>query len=119
MSHFHCSCGFAIDDPDEFGDHFRLSFAPGDDIGTDGHAHTELTDEYARATGRYPASAPLPRQVCSCGYATDDTAEFDDHMLMVFITPDGIGDDGEKHVPSDPSTPDRWYTAGGPADQRG
>jgi transposase InsO family protein len=35
VSRYHCSCGFAIDDPDEFGDHYRLAFAPDDDIGTD------------------------------------------------------------------------------------
>jgi hypothetical protein len=50
--------------------------------------------------------------VCACGFATDDTPEFDDHLLIVFITPDSIGTDADKHVPLDPSTPDRWYIPG-------
>jgi hypothetical protein len=97
MSRFHCSCGFAIDLTDEFGDHLRQVFARDDDIGTDGRAHHEMGD-----------ADPI-KLVCACGFATSDTADFDDHLLMVFITSDGIGNDGVKHVPVDPSTPDRWY----------
>jgi hypothetical protein len=47
----------------------------------------------------------LPRHVCACGFATDDTPEFDDHLLTAFITPDGIGNDGDEHMPLEPSTP--------------
>jgi hypothetical protein len=46
---------------------------------------------------------------CACGFAATESAEFDDHLLLVFITPDGIGTDGERHIPADPSTPDRWH----------
>jgi hypothetical protein len=46
MSALHCSCGFACDSPDEFGDHTRLVFARDDDIGTDGQAHAELAGEH-------------------------------------------------------------------------
>ena len=96
MSSFHCSCGFAID----YG-RVRRSHAPSlrrdDDIGTDGRTHHELAD-----------AAPS-NPVCACGYVAANTSEFDDHLLMAFVTPDAIGTDGEKHVPADPSTPDRWY----------
>jgi hypothetical protein len=100
MSAFHCSCGFASDSADEFGDHARLAFARDDDIGTDGQAHAELAGE--RALG-------LPQYSCVCGFQTDDTAEFDDHLLIVFIPADSIGSDGERHVPVDTSTPIRWH----------
>jgi hypothetical protein len=114
VSRYHCSCGFAIDDPCEFGDHFRLAFEVSDDIGIDGCVHTELADDHVRAAGRYPDTVPLPRYACACGFAADDTAEFDDHLLIAFITPDGIGTDGGRHVPLDLSTPERWYIAGDP-----
>jgi hypothetical protein len=97
MSQFHCSCGFAIDLADEFGDHMHQVFARDDDIGTDGHIHYELAD------------AATIKLACACGFATAGATEFDDHLLIVFITPDGIGNDGGKHVPTDPSTPDRWF----------
>jgi uncharacterized protein YndB with AHSA1/START domain len=114
VSRYHCSCGFAIDDPDEFGDHYRLAFTPEDDIGTDRRVHAELADGHARATGRYPNTVPVRRHVCACGFAADDTPELDDHLLIAFITPDGTGTDGGRHVPMEPSTPDRWYIAGDP-----
>jgi hypothetical protein len=97
MSHFHCSCGFAIDLADEFGDHMHEVFARDDDRGTDGHIHHEL------------AGADPIMFACACGFATTDATEFDDHLLIVFVTPDGIGTDGGKHVPVDPSTPGRWF----------
>ena len=100
MSLFHCSCGFASDDADEFGDHTRLAFARDDDIGTDGQAHADLAGN--RAPG-------MPKHRCACGFQTGDTPEFDDHLLMAFIPPDNIGNDGDKHVPVDTSTPIRWY----------
>jgi hypothetical protein len=110
MSRYRCSCGFAIDDPDESGDHYRLAFARDDDIGTDGRVHAELTGDHARATGCYPDT--VPRYVCACGFAADDTPQFDDHLLIAFITPDGTGTDGDKHAPMEPSMPERWYMAG-------
>ena len=97
MSVFHCECGFAIDDADEFGDHLRQAFARDDDIGTDGLVHRELA-----GTGQ-------ARHACACGFATASMAEFDDHLLIMFIPPDGVGSDGHRHIPIDPSTPDRWH----------
>jgi hypothetical protein len=47
--------------------------------------------------------------VCSCGLATDDIAEFDDHFLLAFFPPDSVGTDGLRHSVVDPATPDRWY----------
>jgi hypothetical protein len=97
VSNFHCSCGFAIDDADEFGDHIRLTFARDDDLGADGQVHADL------------AGGATRRHECACGFTTDDTPEFDDHLLIVFVTPDGVGTDGQRHVLVDTSTPDRWY----------
>ena len=98
MSAYHCSCGFAIDDADEFGDHLREVFDRDDETGTDGRVHTEVTPEGQRQ--------PL---VCACGFRADSGPELDDHLLLVRIPPDSTGRDGEKHVPVDPSTPVRWY----------
>jgi hypothetical protein len=112
MSGFHCSCGFAVDDADEFGDHLRIVFAPDDDTGTDGQVHAEVTGGYARGTGRFPAGSPLPRHVCRCGFAADDTAEFDDHLLLVFVPPDGIATDGDRHVAVNPAIPHRLLIEG-------
>ncbi len=97
MSCFHCSCGFAIDPAEEFGDHMHQAFARDDDTGTDGQAHYERADTD-------PATL-----ACACGFAATGTADLDDHLLLMFITLDGIGTDGEKHIPADPSTPDRWH----------
>lgn len=97
MSVFHCECGFAIDDSDGFGDHMRQAVARDHDFGADGHVHRELA-----GTGQ-------ARHARACGFATASMAEFDDHLLIVFITPDGVGSDGNRHVPIDPSTPDRWH----------
>jgi hypothetical protein len=97
MSVFHCSCGFAIDDPDEYGDHIRLAFARDNDIGTDGQVHTDM------------AGGSVGRHECACGFTIIDTPEFDDHLLIMFVTPDGFGADGQRHVPVDTSTPERWF----------
>jgi hypothetical protein len=51
----------------------------------------------------------LLRHSCACGFQTDDTPEFDDHLLIVFIPADSIGNDGERHVPVDTATPIRWH----------
>jgi hypothetical protein len=97
MSLYHCACGFAVDDPREFGDHLEASFARLDDIGIDGYVHLELA-----------GSGPRVR-ICACGFAADDAPELDDHLLIAFVTPDGIGSDGERHVLVDPSSRERWY----------
>lgn len=110
MSVYHCSCGFAIDDADEFGDHLREVFDRPGDLGADGRVHAEVTGVTSGADRRQPW------HVCACGFETGDTAEFDDHALLVLIPPDNTGTDGTKHIPVDPSTPDRWYIQGTPGE---
>jgi hypothetical protein len=39
MSRYHCTCGFAIDDPEALADHLGWVFDRDDDIGTDGTRH--------------------------------------------------------------------------------
>jgi hypothetical protein len=97
VSAFHCQCGFAIDDADEFGDHFRAVFDRTDDIGTDGQVHHETSPGHQK---------PM---VCACGFQAADTPEFDDHLLLVFTPSDNRGNDAERHVPVDTSTPVRLY----------
>jgi hypothetical protein len=87
MSVFHCSCGFAIDNPDEFGDHLHQVFARDDNIGMDGHAHVEVSDGHAQ------------KHECTCGFAASGASELDDHLRIAFITLDGLGTDGKNHVP--------------------
>lgn len=98
MSVYHCSCGFAINEADEFGDHLREVFARDDEADTDGRVHSEVT----------PPGQVRPL-VCTCGFRASSAPEFDDHILLVRIPPDNIGSDGGKHVPVDTSTPVRWY----------
>jgi hypothetical protein len=100
MSLFHCLCGFANDDPDEFGDHFRLAFMRDDDTGTDGTDHAEIT------------SPGDPRNICSCGFASSDPRDLDDHFLLVFTPPDAIGTDGHKHIPADLASAERFRVTG-------
>lgn len=96
-SAYHCSCGFAVNDPDLFGDHLREVFERPDESGIDGRVHDELD---------LPADPERPLGViCSCGYVAADPAEFDDHALLMLLPPDAIGNDGDKHTLTDPSTP--------------
>jgi hypothetical protein len=74
-----------------------MAFARADDMGIDGRVHLEL------------AGTGSSTRICACGFVTGDSSEFDDHLLMVFVAPDGIGGDGDRHVLVNPSTPDRWY----------
>jgi len=97
MSRYHCSCGFAIDDPEALADHLGWVFDHDDDIGTDGHPHAEVT---------HPG---LPCHLCACGYTTSDAADFNDHLLIVVIPPDSIGTDGARHALTNPATPPHWY----------
>lgn len=106
MSVFHCSCGFAVDDPGELRDHFGEVFTPGDDADANDVVHAELADDYAQLAG-----LPLAVHLCSCGFGTDDTAEFDDHFLLAFFPPDAIGTDGRRHSVVNPATPNRWHVA--------
>lgn len=98
MSRYHCSCGFATGDPDDLGDHLRIAFSALDDTGTDGHQHYELADHATPLAVSLPDGYSLPAYACACGFATDDTAAFDDHLLGVFITPNRVGADGRTHV---------------------
>lgn len=102
MSLFHCECGFAINEAEEFGDHLRAVFDRGDDTGTDGIEHYERADTRVLS--------------CACGFQPSDTAEFDDHVLLALIPPDGTGADGRRHIPVDHSTPERWYVRDDPDD---
>lgn len=97
MSRFHCSCGFAIDDPEALADHLGWAFDRDDDTGTDGKAHAEITH------------AGLPAHLCACGYSSADPADFNDHLLIVVIPADGIGIDGTRHALIDLATPALWY----------
>jgi hypothetical protein len=97
MSIFHCSCGFAADKAESFGDHLGWVFDRDDDIGTDGSPHAEIA-------GRKPSG-----HLCSCGFTSPSAQEFNDHLLIMVITPDAIGLDGDRHVPVDTSTPLSWY----------
>jgi hypothetical protein len=75
-------------------------FARDDNIGIDGRAHTEL------AAAHGPG---LRKHSCACGFQADDMPDFDDHLLIVFIPEDNTGNDGERHVPVNTSTPIRWH----------
>jgi hypothetical protein len=97
MSCFHCSCGFAVDEAESFGDHLGWVFDRDDDMGTDGNRHAEIV-------GRN-----LARHLCACGFASPDAQEFNDHLLLIVIAPDAIGLDGNRHVPVDTSTALSWY----------
>jgi hypothetical protein len=99
MSAFHCSCGFATDGAESFGDHLGLVFDRDDDMGTDGGRHAEISPR------------GLPGHLCVCGFASADAQEFNDHLLLIVMTTDGIGIDGERHVPVDTATPHRWHVA--------
>jgi len=97
VSRYHCSCGFAIDDPEALADHLGWVFDRDDDIGTDGSRHAEVTH------------ARLPAHRCECGYTTSDTADFNDHLLLMVIPADGIGIDGDRHALVDLATPRQWF----------
>jgi hypothetical protein len=97
VSALHCSCGYATDTANDFGDHLGFVFDPDDDIGTDGTAHAEI------------AHGGPPRHLCACGYGTQDTQDFNDHLLLAVLPPDAIGLDGARHVPVSTATPHHWY----------
>jgi hypothetical protein len=99
MSAYHCACGFAVNDADEFGDHLREVFDLTDTTGTDGLVHDEVMTSPDRQR----------LIVCACGFETASIPEFDDHVLRVLLPPDGMGKDGQKHVLVDPSTPVRYF----------
>jgi hypothetical protein len=95
-----CVCGFASGEPGGLVDHFEEVFTPVDDVGSDDRVHDQVAPERAREFARVPDGGPLPRLVCLCGFGTDEQAEFDDHVLSMFITPDRIGTDGRQHTPA-------------------
>jgi hypothetical protein len=95
-----CACGYASDEPGALVDHFEEVFTPTDDVGSDNRAHAQVAHDRAIDFARIPDGGRAPRLVCLCGFGTDEQAEFDDHLLSVFITPDRIGTDGKKHTPA-------------------
>jgi hypothetical protein len=97
MSRFHCSCGFAVDEAESFGDHLGWVFDRYDDIGTDGNNHAEISD------------SNISGHACACGFVCPDAHEFNDHLLIMVITSDAVGLDGDRHVPVDTATSLSWY----------
>jgi hypothetical protein len=96
---FKCVCGYTGGDPGALIDHFEEVFTPTDDVGSDDRVHDQVAHDRAREFARVPDGGPVPRLVCFCGFSTDGQVEFDDHLLSMFITPDRIGTDGQKHTP--------------------
>jgi hypothetical protein len=95
-----CACGYASGEPGELIDHLEEVFTPADDVGNDGRVHDQVAPDRASDFTRVPDGGRAPRLVCLCGFGTDEHAEFDDHLLSVFITPDGVGLDGLRHAPA-------------------
>jgi hypothetical protein len=95
-----CACGYASGEPGGLTDHFEEVFTPADDVGSDGRPHAQVAHDRASDFARVPDGGPVPRLVCLCGFGTDQQAEFDDHLLSMFITPDRVGPDGLRHAPA-------------------
>jgi hypothetical protein len=93
-----CSCGYVPDDADDLADHLRDIFIPDDAIGADGCVHDEIAPDCVRDVGNLPPRQRVPLLACFCGFAADETLKFDDHILAMFLTPDRVGIDGNKHV---------------------
>jgi hypothetical protein len=52
----------------------------------------EITPDCVRVVGNFSPDQRVPLLVCFCGFATDESPEFDDHVLAKFLTPDcGFG----------------------------
>jgi hypothetical protein len=97
MELLQCSCGYA-GATDGLAEHVGEVFIPADDIGTDGQAHAEISADCVRATAGHPGSARVPGFTCLCGFFAEEPADFDDHLLAMFITPDRVGTDGTRHA---------------------
>ena len=105
MGPLQCSCGYAGDEAG-FADHLGEVFIPiHDDIGADGQAHAELAVDRASAAEGHPGTSGMSARACLCGFAAEDAAELDEHLLAIFITADGVGVDGEKHQPACTAVP--------------
>jgi hypothetical protein len=98
-----CSCGYVPNDADDLGDHLLEMFIPEDAIGADGCVHDEIAFDRVCAVGIFPEGKRVPLLACFCGFATDEMPKFDDHVLAMFLTPDRVGVDGDKHVPAVPA----------------
>ena len=92
VTRYRCSCAFVTNNADDFGEHLAITFVADDDTGMDDQQHFELTDEAARRAGGFQLA-----HACACGFAADDLATLDDHLLRVFLTPESIGADGRAH----------------------
>jgi len=99
MELLQCSCGFAGGE-DGFGDHLGEAFIPPDDVGTDGQIHAELHPDCIPAAGTHPDVPRLPGFTCLCGFSAEESSDFDEHLLAVFITSDRAGTDGTRHAQS-------------------
>jgi hypothetical protein len=97
MELLQCSCGYA-DEEDGFGDHLGEAFIPTDDVGTDGQVHAEMPPDCVPATGAHLDAPRLPGFTCLCGFFTEESSDFDEHLLAVFITADRVGTDGTRHA---------------------
>jgi hypothetical protein len=103
MARPQCSCGYASANADEFADHLLEMFTPDDAIGADGRVHDEIAPDRVRVVGVFLEGECVPALACFCGFATDETSKFDDHVLAMFLTPDRVGVDGDKHMPVVPA----------------
>ena len=84
---YQCECLFSTGDRDDFTAHILEAFSPKGDIGTDGQLHHELADH---------------ERMCACGFTANQWSEIDGHLHAVFVTPNGVGQDGLKHTTSLP-----------------
>jgi hypothetical protein len=98
-----CSCGYAPEDADDLSDHLLEVFTPHDALGADGRVHDEIAPDCVRVVGIFPEGERVPSLACFCGFSTDEMPKFDDHVLAMFLTPDRVGVDGDKHVPVVPA----------------
>lgn len=103
MTYPQCLCGYAPEDFDDLCDHLLEMFTPKDAIGADGRVHDEISPDCVRVVGNLLPEQRVPLLVCFCGFATDETPEFDDHVLAKFLTSDRVGVDGGRHVPVAPA----------------
>jgi hypothetical protein len=100
-----CVCGYASGESGGLVDQLEEVFTPANDVGSDDRVHDQVAHDRAREFARVPGGGPVPGLVCFCGFGTDGQVEFDDHLLSMFITPDRIATDGQKHTPA-PQVPE-------------
>jgi hypothetical protein len=103
MTILQCACGYAPSDDEDLSDHLLEMFTPKNAIGADGRRHDEISPDIVRSVRAFPQGQRVPPLVCFCGFGTDETSEFDDHVLAMFLTPNRVGVDGGKHAPVVPA----------------